>query len=201
MSMLLVTNKQRITMNYKKVYPVEVLQGFTESSMFVLMLYDPIGDLKVPVMIGEHEAEMIILEQEQKESRRPMTYQLIVSIMDAYALTLKKVRIDKFEEGLFYATLVMSDGFNEKEIDARASDAVVLALHQSVDIEMAEEVLKDTGFTPQENDLAIGNPLSGGDNLEDLEAELKRLEENEEYEKAAEVMKKIEILKKVDRSE
>ena len=78
-------------MNYKKVYPVEVLQGFTESSMFVLMLYDPIGDLKVPVMIGEHEAEMIILEQEQKESRRPMTYQLIVSIMDAYALTLKKV--------------------------------------------------------------------------------------------------------------
>ena len=51
-------------MNYKKVYPTEVLQGFTDTSMFVIMLYEPLGNRKVPVMIGEHEAEMIILEQE-----------------------------------------------------------------------------------------------------------------------------------------
>lgn len=178
-------------MNYKKVYPTEVLQGFTDTSMFVLMLYDPIDDKKVPVMIGEHEAEMIIMEQEQQQARRPMTYQLIIEMMDAFALTLKLVRIERFEEGIFYATLVVSDGFTDKEIDARASDAVVLALHLSVDIEMAEQVLKETGFTPQDNDIALGNTLSSGETIEELEEELRICEENEDYERAGEIMDKI----------
>lgn len=183
-------------MNYRKVYPTEVLQGFTDTAMFVLMLYEPVGDKKVPVMIGEHEAEMIILEQEQRRARRPMTYQLIVSIFETFQLTLKRVRIDRFEEGIFYATLVVSDGFTEKGIDARASDAVVLALHESVEIEMSEVVLEETGFTPQHNDIDLGATLSGGETIEELEEELHRCEENEDYERAAEIMKKIENLKK-----
>jgi bifunctional DNase/RNase len=182
-------------LTYKKVYPTEVLQGFTDTSMFVLMLYDPIGEKKVPVTIGEHEAEMIILEQEQRQARRPMTYQLIVSMMNAFALSLKLVRIDRFEEGIFYATLVVSDGFNDKEIDARASDAVVLALHQAVDIEMAETVLEETGFTPQNDDIELGNTLSAGETLEELEEELRICEENEEYERAEEIMKRINKIK------
>ncbi|MBP5516379.1 MAG: bifunctional nuclease family protein [Bacteroidales bacterium] len=183
-------------MTYKKVYPTEVLQGFTESSMFVLMLYDPMKDRKVPVIIGEHEAEMIIMEQEQRQARRPMTYQLIISLMETFELTLKLVRIDKFDEGIFYATLVVSDGFTTKEIDARASDAVVLAMHQSVDIEMAENVLDEAGFTPQNDNMNLGTSLSGQDTLEELEAELHQCEENEEYERAEEIMKKIKELKK-----
>lgn len=183
-------------MNYKKVYPTEVLQGFTETAMFVLMLYDPIGDKKVPVMIGEHEAEMIILEQEQRQSYRPMTYQLILSLMQQFDLHLELVRINRFSEGIFYASLLVSDGFNLKEIDARPSDAVVLALNLSVDIEMADKVIEETGFTPQHNDLELGTTLSGGQNIEELEQELRRCEEDEDYERAAEIMKKIENLKK-----
>ena len=184
-----------IQLNYIKVYPTEVLQGFTDTAMFVLMLYDPMGNKKVPVMIGEHEAEMIILEQEQQQARRPMTYQLIVSILDSFALTLKLVRIDRFEEGIFYASLVVSDGFNEKIIDARASDAVVLALHLSVDIEMSKSVIDETGFTPLDNDFELGNPLTKGESLEELEEELRICEENEDYERASEIMKKINALK------
>ncbi len=164
--------------------------------MFVLMLYDPMGNRKVPVMIGEHEAEMIILEQERRQARRPMTYELILSILDAFALTLKLVRIDRFDEGIFYATLVVSDGFNEKNIDARASDAVVLALHQSVDIEMAEQVVQDTSFTPQDNDIELGTTLSSSETIEDLEEELRQCEENEDYEQAEEIMKKIDKMRK-----
>ncbi len=183
-------------MNYKKVYPTEVLQGFTENAMFVLMLYDPIGDKKVPVMIGEHEAEMIILEQEQRQAYRPMTHELIISLLKEFHLELELVRINRFSEGIFYASLIVSDGFNHKEIDARPSDAVVLALRLSVDIEMAESVLEDTGFTPQHNDIDLGTTLSGGESIEELEEELRLCEENEDYERAAEIMKKIEKLKK-----
>lgn len=183
-------------MNYKNVYPTEVMQGFTDTAMFVLMLYEPVSDRKVPIMIGEHEAEMIILEQEQRQARRPMTYQLIVSILQAFELTLRRVRIDRFEEGIFYATLIVSDGFNEREIDARASDAIVLALHQSVDILMADSVIEETGFTPKTSGLDTQlSTLNAHDTLEDLESELHRCEEREDYERAAEILEKIKQLK------
>lgn len=163
--------------------------------MFVMMLYDPIGGRKVPVMIGRHEAEMLMIEQENQSPKRPMTHQLIISIMEHFALTLKLVRIDRFEEGIFYASLIVSDGFNTQTIDARASDAVLLALHQSVDIEMAEQVLEETGFTPKDNDIELGTHLSGEKSIEELEEELRICEENEDYEQADEIMKKIAKLK------
>lgn len=182
-------------MNYKKVYPTEILQGFTETSMFVMMLYEPMGNRKVPVMIGRHEAEMIMIEQGTQSPKRPMTHQLIINIMNSFALTLKLVRIDRFEEGIFYASLLVSDGFNTHTIDARASDAVLLALHQTVDIEMAESVLNDTGFIVQNDDIDISSSLPGSETIEELEEELRQCEENEEYEKAAEIMERIKKLK------
>lgn len=182
-------------LQYRKVYPFEVLQGFTNTAMFVLMLYEPLDNKKIPVMIGEHEAEMILLEQGQRQPLRPMTYQLISSIMDAFALTLKRVRIDRFEEGIFYATLVVSDGFSEKDIDSRASDAVVMALNKGVDIEMDEEVIKVAGFTPQDETISMEESLSNGSTIEELEEELRQCEENEDYERAAEIM---ELIKKIN---
>lgn len=177
--------------DYKKVYPTEIIQGFTETSMYVMMLYEPMGGRKVPVMIGRHEAEMLMLEQGNQSPKRPMTHQLIVNIMESFALTLKLVRIDRFEEGIFYASLIVSDGFNTHTIDARATDAVLLAIHQSVDIEMAETVLADTGFTVQNDDIDISASLPGSETREELEEELRRCEENEEYERAAEIMERL----------
>lgn len=182
-------------MVYKKVYPTEIIQGFTETSMFVMMLYEPMGNRKVPVMIGRHEAEMIMIEQGSQSPKRPMTHQLIINIMDNFALTLKMVRIDRFEEGIFYASLIVSDGFNTHAIDARASDAVLLALHQSVDIEMAESVLNDTGFVVKSDEIDISSSLPGSETIEELEEELRLCEENEEYERAAEVMERIKKMR------
>ena len=167
--------------------------------MFVMMLYEPMGSRKVPIMIGPHEAEMLMIEQGNQSPKRPMTHQLIVSIMESFALTLKLVRIDRFEEGIFYATLVVSDGFNTQLIDARASDAVLLAIHQSVDIEMAENVLNETGFEVRNDDIdiSLNEEEHYGDTIEELEEELQRCEENEEYERAAEIMERLKRMKKM----
>jgi protein-arginine kinase activator protein McsA len=61
---------------------------------------------------------------------------------------------------------------------------------------MAKSVLQETGFTPQSNDIDLGNTLSSSESIESLEEELQRCEENENYERAAEIMKEIERLKK-----
>lgn len=178
-------------MNYRQVFPTEVIRGFTDDGMFVLMMYDPAEDKQVPIMIGEHEANMILLEQGQLQPRRPMTHQLIGSLFEAFSLKLKLVRIDRFEEGIYYATLQVSDGFTTKTIDARASDAVVLALRQEVDIEMAEQIIDEVGFTPQREDLDLFLEPSEEMTIEELKEELRRCEENEEYERAAEIMETI----------
>jgi hypothetical protein len=165
--------------------------------MFVLMLYEPESRRKVPVMIGSHEAEMLLLELSGKQALRPMTHQLITSIMEQFALTLKLVRIERFEEGIFYATLDISDGFNIQHIDARASDAILLAMRQGADIEMAQNVLDDTGFTPKEKRPEEGNG-NAFSSVEELEKQLCQCEENEDYERAAEIMEKIKRLKGED---
>lgn len=180
-------------MNYTKVYPVEIMEGFSESGSYMLMLMEPDSQKYVPVMIGEHEAQAIILAQEQTDTRRPMTHQLMLNMMKEYMLELKLVTIDKFEEGIFHATLHMHDGIMGKKIDSRTSDAVALAIMTNCDIEMANDVLADTaiersslqdGYRPKE-DLSETS-------LEELQKQLAEAEANEEYELAAELQKKIE---------
>ena len=60
---------------------------------------------------------------------------------------------------------------------------------------IAQNVLDETGFTPQSNDIELGNTLSQGETIEELEQELRICEESEDYEQAAEIQKKIEHLK------
>ncbi|MCQ2300199.1 MAG: bifunctional nuclease family protein [Bacteroidales bacterium] len=178
---------------YTEVYPLEIQQGFTQDGVCVLMLYEPIESKRIPVMIGQHEAEMILLEKEGAKSRRPMTHELISSLFDSFNLALTEVSIDRFEEGIFYATLYVNDGFITKKIDCRASDAIVLALREEVAIKMDNKVIEETGFqTDNESELEIEEEETS---IETLEALLHEHEENEEYEKAAELAELIEKLK------
>ncbi|MCR5423436.1 MAG: bifunctional nuclease family protein [Bacteroidales bacterium] len=180
---------------YKEVYPLEIRQGHTLDGLCVLMLYDPDGNRNVPMMIGEHEAEMIILEREGSKTRRPMTHELIERIFDTFSLELKEVTIDSFKEGIFYATLHISDGIQTQRIDSRASDAIVLALREEVAIKMDTNVLEETGYpADKDEDSTFGNTRPDEEELglEALQALLQEYENNEEYEKAAELAKKIE---------
>ena len=111
--------------------------------------------------------------------------------MEAFGLSLKQVTIDRVVEGVFYATLHLTDGFNEKEIDSRTTDAVTLALHCGAPILMDEKVLEETGVRTEK---AGGRTEGAGEEVEELEKELRRCEEEENYERAAEIQKKIERL-------
>ena len=168
------------------------------SDSYILVLNAPDQGKHVPVLIGEAEAQAIIMAIEQKEARRPLTHNLLKNILDEYMLTLKKVTIDRFDEGIFYSSLYISDGFSEKRIDSRTSDAIVLAIMQHCDILMDSNVLEETYMEP--NALTDNLPHQGGAplreaTLEDLEQQLLDCEANEDYEQAAEIMKRINQIK------
>lgn len=186
-------------MSYTQVYPLQISQTMSMSDAYVLVLDAPDTGKQVPVIIGEPEAQAIVMAIEQRQARRPLTHQLINNIMEQYMLILKQVTIDRFDEGIFYSTLYISDGFTEKRIDSRTSDAIVLALMQGCPIMMAQNVLDETSMEPgalednlPKNKAQLPNP---DETLDQLEALLRQCEENEDYEQAAEIMKRINRMK------
>ena len=171
----------------KRVYPNEIRQGYSEDDMCVMLLYEPQDNLYVPIIIGRHEAEAIVIALEEQPTQRPLTHELFSSLLFAFGLTLNEVTIDRLEEGVFHATLHVTDGVTRKRIDARASDAIVIAIREMAPISMADAVVKEAGFAANEEDEATEKEPT----LEELEAQLRRCEESEDYERAAEIMEKI----------
>ena len=186
-------------MSYTQVYPLQISQSMSMSGAYVLVLDAPENGKQVPIIIGEAEAQAIVMAIEQKQARRPLTHNLLNNILEEYLLVLKQVTIDRFEEGIFYSTLYISDGFSEKRIDSRTSDAIVLALLQHCNIMIENRVLEETSMEPGalENNLPQNRSKKQSDTLtlEQLEELLHECEEKEDYEQAAEIMEKINRMK------
>ena len=155
------------------------------------MLLEPESNMQVPLIIGQSEAQSILLAKETVKTRRPMTHGLMLHIMEAYELHLEQVTIDRVVEGIFYATLHLTDGFNKKRLDSRTTDAIALALHADAPIFMDEAVLEETGVKADPPSAINEEPST----LENLEEELRRCEEKEDYERAAEIQQKIDTLR------
>ena len=175
----------------KRVFPLTIQSGMSQSESYILMLCEPESGIQVPIFIGAHEAQGILLAKEEVKTRRPMTHELMMHMMEEYGLGLKEVSIDRMCEGIFYATLHMTDGFNSRDFDSRASDAITLALLADCPIMMAESVIEESGVMME----GERSKVKGENSIEELEEELKRCEENEEYERAAEIQKRIEQIK------
>ena len=174
----------------KQVIPLTIQNGLSESGSCILMLAEVDGDRSIPIFTGAHEAQNIMLAASGEQTRRPMTHQLMAAMMNEYGLTLREVTIDRVEEGIFYATLHVTDGFNVRHFDARPTDAVALALLAGCKIMVDECVIEETSVKSS-NLAASPQPTT----VEALEAELRRCEETEDYERAAEIQKQIEQLK------
>lgn len=177
-----------------EVFPSEI-RKMSEGATCLLLLSCPDDGRAIPVVIGESEVEAIMLALQAIETTRPMTHRLMSNIMHEYGLALKEVNIDRFDEGIYYSTLTVSDGFNEKHIDSRTSDAVTLALINHTPIFASKQVVDETAIEPLMLD-------GGGEMQQDSEAKLSQLEtqlqeclEKEDYEKAADLQAQIDRIK------
>ena len=176
----------------KEVYPIEIRQGVTEDGMCIVVLYEPLTDRKVPLIIGYAEAQAISIAREAVPTDRPLTHELMARVLDAYSLEIEEVTIDKLEDGIFYAGLHVTDGITRKRIDARPTDALVLALRAQAPIRIADKVLEEAGTATMEDDM----PEEHEPTSEELEAELKACEAAEDYERAAQIMEIIKTMKR-----
>ena len=181
------------------VFPVEILQSGSTSNSYIIVMFEPASKTTIPILIGEHEAQAIILSKENIETRRPLTHKLLCNICNEFSLEIDRVVIDKFSEGIFYTSIFISDGIGSpRRIDSRTSDAVAIALSMRVPIYISSEVMEETGIksSDMENRMEADEEQEETLTVEELEEQLQQLLEDEEYEKAAEIQRKIDELKK-----
>jgi bifunctional DNase/RNase len=161
---------------------------------YALILKEINGNRRLPIIIGAFEAQSIALEIEGIKPPRPLTHDLIKNILESLGAELNEITIGELRDGTFFATL----SFDGQEIDARPSDAIALAVRFGVPIFVAEKVMKEAAFMPENEDVESAQPTAEVHltRLEALKAQLNEAVEREDYEKAAmlrDEIKKLEV--------
>ncbi|MGY4707528.1 bifunctional nuclease family protein [Candidatus Bipolaricaulota sp. J31] len=113
----------------------------------VIILRDRHSSKVLPIWIGQAEAISIATVLQKQPFPRPLSHDLMKSLLDAAGAKLEKVVISDLKENTFYATIYLrtADG-QVKEIDARPSDSVALALRTSSPIYISEEVFAQSAI-------------------------------------------------------
>jgi uncharacterized protein len=117
----------------------------------------------VPMVIGDFEASAIALRIGRRKFDRPLTHDLIESILAAYDIRIAKLEIDALESGVFLGRLFLQDHSGRvTKLDTRPSDGIALAIGAEAPIFMSSEILdqagEPTGGGPPEGDAPKAEP-------------------------------------------
>ena len=190
--------------NLIKLNVLGITYSQIQSGAYALVLSEESGEIRIPIIIGSAAAQSIAVELEHMKPPRPLTHDLLVSILGAFDIKLKSVYIYKFEDGVFSSELLLeSKGDESHKIDSRTSDAVAVALRLGADIFTTQEVINKAGVIfDEKNDQSVTVEIDDLDNkqnkIDDLNKRLKDAISREKYEEASHI--RDEIQKIVDKN-
>lgn len=113
----------------------------------VVFLREKNGTKCLPIVIGMTEAASIRMHLNGFVNPRPLTHDLICTILDTFSAKLEKIVIDKLVENTFYAKIYLKTEDGSKVIDARPSDCIALAVRTKSMIFVNEEVFNKLSHT------------------------------------------------------
>jgi bifunctional DNase/RNase len=116
------------------------------TNMPLLILRDPRGGEALPIWIGLIEASAIATELEKIALDRPMTHDLMKTIIGHSGMRVDRVEVRDVVDNTFYATIHLKGRGKALALDSRPSDAIALALRTGARICVARKVLEQTRF-------------------------------------------------------
>jgi len=184
---------------------IALSESSAAGNTFAIILGEKNGNRRLPVIIGSFEAQAIAIELEKMKPVRPLTHDLFKTLADAFTIRLEEIIIADLKEGIFYARLLCRSHDELREIDARTSDAIALALRFNCPVYTYEHILESGGVVmDQEGQLpgmiappTVSEPVVvksswSGKSMEELEVALEEALHNEDYEKAAKIRDEID---------
>lgn len=108
----------------------------------IIILREKHGQRLLPIVIGMFEAQSIHVKINNIPLPRPLTHDLLISVIEGLNARLVRVLINKLEENTFYARLFLRTDRGEIDLDSRPSDAIALAIRADVPIFCSEQVFE-----------------------------------------------------------
>jgi uncharacterized protein len=132
----------------------------------VVVLKDLQRERYLPIWIGPCEAEAITMKLQDMPAPRPLTHDLIRSVIRELGGKVNHVLISDLRQEVYYARIVIEVAGEQLEVDSRPSDAIALAVRVSVPIFVAESVMDKAAREPDE-DIEKQAVEEGGDEPEE----------------------------------
>ena len=199
-------------MDYKQLIIRGISYSQTQSGAYALLLEHEETGVKLPVVIGNFEAQSISLGLE-KDLRppRPLTHDLFTKFVNSTHYTLESVIIYQIFDGVFFSNLNFKNTENGEELilDARTSDAVAMAVRFDAPIYTTEQVLNEAGILLEiDNNNELPEPETASESetsdlrklsTEELQILLDDAVREEDYDSAMEIQEELKRRnKKID---
>jgi bifunctional DNase/RNase len=143
----------------------------SSNNNYVVVLQERGGTRLLPIWIGQPEAESIVMHMHNVKRPRPITHDLVRSLIMGMDAQLRRVQITKVEKQTYYAELHLQHGETLARIDARPSDGIAIALRLAAPIYAAESLLIEPGEESADEE-ADEPEFGGGDDAVVSEGEL-----------------------------
>ncbi len=120
------------------------------SQLRVVILKDPLSGRYLPIFIGPCEAEAIAVKLQNVSVERPLTHDLLKSVISELGGTVQHILVNDLRQDTFYAQIVVDQNGQTLTIDSRPSDAIALSVRLDVPIFVADSVMDRAGITPDD---------------------------------------------------
>lgn len=188
----------------------------TQVGAYALILEEEFGGRKLPIIIGNFEAQAIAIALEKDLTPpRPLTHDLFVNFAKKLNANIRSVTIYKLEDGIFYSNLVCEDKDGEvMELDSRTSDAIALAVRFKAPIYVIKSVMDRAGVELEmlteeeeenvqqtlkeiEDEITESLEAAQGEDyskytIKELKSMMNKAAKAEDYEKAAQIRDELE---------
>jgi len=107
----------------------------------VVILKDLEGKRYLPILIGPFEATAIALALEGTQVPRPLSHDLMRTMLESLHASLEQIVIHDIKDSTFFAKLIVRSNGDTQEIDARPSDCIALALRMQAPIYVSDKIV------------------------------------------------------------
>jgi uncharacterized protein len=174
---------------------------------FIILLRHGAEGTVLPICIGAAEAHSIAATLNKQNFPRPLTHDLLKTILGTMDCTVNRIQVNDLKDGTFYARIYLQQGTRVFDVDSRPSDAIAVALRYGAPIYVREDILRENAVNmsqteehrgdahPTDPDAPKHRPPAK-DRRSRIEQELKDAVTAEDYERAAKLRDELNSLGK-----